>query len=35
MAFGLRVDVFDERGAHTLTATVEWFITKRDPAGKT
>jgi acyl-coenzyme A thioesterase PaaI-like protein len=28
-AFALRVDVFDEGGAHTLTGTVEWFITRR------
>lgn len=27
--FTLRVDVFDESGAHSLTATVEWFITRR------
>lgn len=27
--FALRVEVFDESGAHTLTATVEWFITLR------
>ncbi len=29
LTFALRVDVFDEAGAHTLTATVEWFITRR------
>jgi acyl-coenzyme A thioesterase PaaI-like protein len=29
VAFALRVDVCDEHGAHTLTATVEWFITLR------
>ena len=34
VAFALRVDVFDENGAHTLTAMVEWFITRRDAAGK-
>jgi acyl-coenzyme A thioesterase PaaI-like protein len=30
VAFALRVDVFDEAGAHTLTGTVEWFITRRE-----
>ena len=34
MSFALRVDVFEESGAHTLTATVEWFITRRDAVGK-
>jgi acyl-coenzyme A thioesterase PaaI-like protein len=29
IAFALRVDVFDEAGAHTLTGTVEWFLTRR------
>ena len=29
ISFSLRVDVFDEAGAHTLTGTVEWFITRR------
>lgn len=29
LLFPVRVDVFDEAGAHTLTATVEWFITRR------
>jgi acyl-coenzyme A thioesterase PaaI-like protein len=29
LSFALRVDVFDEAGAHTLTGTVEWFITRR------
>lgn len=33
LAFALRVDVFDEAGAHTLTATVEWFITRRPAQG--
>jgi acyl-coenzyme A thioesterase PaaI-like protein len=33
VAFTLRVDVFDEAGAHTLTGTVEWFITRRDGIG--
>ncbi|MCX6951008.1 MAG: DUF4442 domain-containing protein [Verrucomicrobia bacterium] len=28
--FALRVDVFDEAGAHSLTGTVEWFITRRE-----
>jgi acyl-coenzyme A thioesterase PaaI-like protein len=32
VAFALRVDVYDEAGAHTLTATVEWFITRREAA---
>jgi acyl-coenzyme A thioesterase PaaI-like protein len=27
--FALRVDVFDESGAHTLTGSVEWFFTRR------
>jgi acyl-coenzyme A thioesterase PaaI-like protein len=30
VSFALRVDVFDEAGAHTLTGTVEWFVTCRD-----
>ena len=34
IAFALRVDVRDEGGAHTLTATVEWFVTRREPADK-
>jgi acyl-coenzyme A thioesterase PaaI-like protein len=29
LSFALRVDVFDEAGAHTLTGAVEWFITRR------
>jgi len=29
LSFALRVDVFDEAGAHTLTGNVEWFITRR------
>jgi acyl-CoA thioesterase FadM len=29
ISFSLRVEVFDEAGAHTLTGTVEWFITRR------
>jgi acyl-coenzyme A thioesterase PaaI-like protein len=29
VSFALRVDVCDEHGAHTLTATIEWFITLR------
>jgi len=29
LSFTLRVDVWDEAGAHTLTGTVEWFITRR------
>jgi acyl-coenzyme A thioesterase PaaI-like protein len=29
LLFPVRVDVFDESGAPTLTATVEWFITRR------
>ena len=32
LSFTLRVEVFDEAGAHTLTGTVEWFITRRGPA---
>ena len=32
LSFALRVDVFDEAGAHTLTGSVEWFITRRGPA---
>lgn len=35
LTFALRVDVFDEAGAHTLTATVEWFITRRLAQGET
>jgi acyl-coenzyme A thioesterase PaaI-like protein len=31
LSFTLRVDVHDESGAHTLTGTVEWFITKASP----
>lgn len=31
--FSLRVDVFDEHGAHTLTATIEWFFTRRSAEG--
>lgn len=27
--FTLRIDVCDEKGAHNLTGTVEWFITRR------
>ena len=34
VSFALRIDVFDEHRAHTLTATIEWFITRRDTAGK-
>jgi acyl-coenzyme A thioesterase PaaI-like protein len=30
LAFALRIDVYDEGGAHTLTGTVEWFITRRE-----
>lgn len=30
MSFTLRVEVLDEAGAHALTATIEWFITRRD-----
>jgi len=30
LSFALRVDVFDEGGAHTLTGNVEWFITRRN-----
>ena len=33
LSFALRVDVFDEAGAHTLTANIEWFITRREKAG--
>lgn len=29
LSFALRVDVFDESGAHTLTGTVEWFLARR------
>lgn len=29
ISFSLRVDVFDEAGAHALTGSVEWFITRR------
>ncbi len=29
LSFALRVDVFDESGAHNLMGTVEWFITRR------
>ncbi len=32
ISFSLRVDVFDEAGSHTLTASVEWFITRREAA---
>ncbi len=32
MSFTLRVDVHDEAGAHALTGTVEWFITRRTTA---
>lgn len=30
LLFPVRVDVFDGAGAHTLTGTVEWFITRRE-----
>lgn len=33
VSFTLRVDVHDEHGAHTLTGTVEWFITRRENRG--
>lgn len=33
LSFALRVDVFDESGAHTLTGNVEWFFTRREKAG--
>ena len=33
LTFALRVDVFDEAGAHSLTGSVEWFITRRGAAG--
>ncbi len=29
----LGVEVFDEAGAHTLTGSVEWFLTRRPVAG--
>ena len=32
LSFTLRVEVFDEAGAHTLSGSVEWFITRRGPA---
>lgn len=35
LVFTLRVDVHDEHGAHTLTGTVEWFITRRSDQGET
>ena len=31
--FSLGVEVFDETGAHTLTGSVEWFLTRRPVAG--
>ena len=34
VSFALRVDVFAEDGAHTLTATIEWFISRREPVDK-
>jgi acyl-coenzyme A thioesterase PaaI-like protein len=34
VSFALRVDVHDEHGAHTLTGTVEWFITRRGAGEK-
>ncbi|MBI5770054.1 MAG: DUF4442 domain-containing protein [Verrucomicrobia bacterium] len=34
LSFTLRVDVHDEHGAHTLTGTVEWFITLRQAQGE-
>jgi acyl-coenzyme A thioesterase PaaI-like protein len=32
MLFTLVAEVFDESGAHNLTASIEWFITRREPA---
>lgn len=32
LSFTVRVDVFDEGGAHSLSGRVEWFITRRGPA---
>jgi acyl-coenzyme A thioesterase PaaI-like protein len=32
ISFSLRVEVFDEAGAQTLTGAVEWFITRHAPA---
>lgn len=34
MSFTVRVDVHDATGAHALTGTVEWFITRRSATGE-